>query len=135
MRKLIFVLSVFVLLFAACSDPAQIIQKEMNTGIDNLYKGRYSIAAKHFRKVLELDSTSSEAHHNLGLVFFNQQKYDQAMSEYNRAIHFDPKNGQAYKSRAQLWFIMGDRDKSCADYIKAEDLGVKNLSNYTRHCR
>jgi Tfp pilus assembly protein PilF len=135
MKKISLIVLLVFVGFSACTDPAQRIQKEMNTGIDNLYKGRYGEAAKHFRKVLEMDSASSEAHHNLGLVYFNQQKYDQAMSEYNRAIHFDPENGQAYKSRAQLWFILGDRDKSCADYIKAEDLGVKNLSNYTRHCR
>ncbi len=119
----------------SCEDPAVIIRKDLNAGIEELHNGRYTKAIHHFKDVLEIDSTQSEAHHYLGLVYDNQQKYSMAMEEYNKAIHFNSKYGEAYKSRAQLWFFMGDRDKSCADYIKAEDLGVKNLSNYTRHCR
>lgn len=130
-----------ILLFAmsliafSCQDPAESIRKNLNSGVNELYKGNYTQASQHFNEVLKLDSTNSEAHHNLGLVYNNQQKYDLAMIEYNQAIKFDPKNGEAYKSRAQLWFFYGDRDKSCEDYIKAEDLGVKNLRNFTQHCR
>lgn len=137
MRTLSFYAVFFSILFflLSCGDKQAEITKEMNAGIDLLYRGRYTEAKAHFNKVIELDSSSAEAHLNLGNVYFNQQKYDQAMEEYNRAIHFDPKYGEAYKSRAQLWFVLGERNKSCVDYLKAEKLGVKNLSNYTRHCR
>lgn len=126
---------VFSLVVYSCQDPAEKIRENMNTGIDELYKGNYTKSSQYFKEVLKIDSTNSEAHHNLGLVYNNQKKYELAMEEYSKAIQYNPKNGEAYKSRAQLWFFLGDRDKSCEDYVKAEDLGVKNLVNYTRHCR
>ena len=137
MRALSFFSTAFLILFfmSSCADKQAQITKEMNAGIDLLYRGQYTEAKTHFNKVIELDSTSAEAHLNLGNVYFNQQKYNRAMEEFNRAIHFNPRYGEAYKSRAQLWFLLGDRNKSCADYLMAEKLGVKNLSNYTRHCR
>jgi len=130
------ILSLLVLLvLVSCQDSAEKIRKDLNIGIEVLYQGKYTEASHYFKEVLEIDSTHAEAHHYLGLVYFNQQKFDKAMFEFNRAIHFDPKFGEAYKSRAQLWSRIDERDKACKDYLKAEELGVKNLTNYTSKCR
>jgi Tfp pilus assembly protein PilF len=133
--RYIIVFTLIILAFASCEDDAVIIRKELNAGVEVLYRGQYTQALHHFRKVLEIDSTQAEAHHYLGLVYFNQQKFDMAMYEFNRAILFDANFGEAYKSRAQLWSRIDKRNKACKDYLKAESLGVKNLSNYTSKCR
>jgi len=129
------IFALIILTFSSCEDDAVTIRKELNAGIEVLYQGRYTQAIRHFNKVLEVDSTQAEAHHYLGLVYFNQQKFDKALYEFTRAIYFDANLGEAYKSRAQLWSRIDERDKACKDYLKAESLGVKNLSNYTSKCR
>ena len=130
---------VFVLLLgfvvASCSDNQEEIRKGINLGKKELFKGDLTSAAKQFIHVLTIDSTQCEAHLYLGDVYFNQAKYDLSMKEYNAAIRHNPKFGEAYKSRAQLWFVLDNRTKSCKDYLKAEALGVKNLVNYTGHCK
>lgn len=133
-RRTLFI-GLLILIIASCTDPAMEIRQELNQGIKLSYIGKHTEAIQHYLKVLELDSTQAEAHLYLGRAYFNQAKYDQSMSEYNQAIHFDPKMGEAYRSRGLLWKVLDDHDKFCEDYIKAEDLGVKNLTNYTDKCR
>ena len=133
--RYLFIISLLAFIITACEDPAIEMRKELNDGIKELYIGNHTEAIIHFNNVIAIDSTQSEAHLYLGRAYFNQAKYPEAMSEYNAAIRLNSKYGQAYKSRAQLWFILDDRTKSCKDYVKAEDLGVKNLINYTQHCR
>jgi len=124
-----------LLVFSSCTDNKEKIRTELNQGIKKLYKGDWTRAIEKFNTVLEIDSTQCEAHLYLGRAYFNQGKQQLAMKEYNTAIRFNPKYGEAYRSRAQLWFALGDRTKSCKDYLKAEALGVKNLTNYTSHCK
>jgi tetratricopeptide (TPR) repeat protein len=133
--RITFFVAVLLMFAASCTDPAMEIREELNQGLKESYIGKHTEAIQHFKKVLELDSTQAEAHLYLGRSYFNQAKYDLSMVEYNKAIHFDPKMGEAFRSRALLWKVLGDQDKFCADYIKAEDLGVKNLTNYTSKCR
>ena len=132
--RITLLLSIISLMIISCNNPKEEIRKELNLGVKMLHRGQHTQAIQHLNLVIEMDSTQSEAHLYLGRAFFNQAKYPQSMLEYNAAIRFNEKYGEAYKSRAQLWFVLDNRSKSCEDYIKAEQLGVKNLDNYTRHC-
>ena len=134
-QKMFLFLGILSLFIASCTDPAMEIREELNHGLKESYIGKHTEAIQHYKRVLELDSTQAEAHLYLGRSYFNQAKYDLSMAEYNKAIHFDPKMGEAFRSRGLLWKVLGNQDKFCADYIKAEDLGVKNLTNYTSKCR
>jgi len=133
-KNLVWSFALALILFS-CTNPQEEIRTELKQGIKVLYIGKYSEAIAHFNKVIDLDSTNAEAHLYLGRAYYNQGKYDGAMLEFNKAIHFKPDFGEAYRSRGLLWKSFGDNDKFCADYIKAEDLGVKNLDNYTSKCR
>ena len=137
MRKNRAWLGLMVLLFilSSCVNREKEIRKELKLGIKLMYIGRQTEAIEHFENVIEMDSTEVEAYLNLGRTYYNQGKYDLAMKQFNRCIHFKPDYGEAYRSRGLLWKALGDHDKFCADYIKAEDLGVKNLTNYTSKCR
>ncbi|MCK5856764.1 MAG: tetratricopeptide repeat protein [Bacteroidales bacterium] len=132
-RVLVIMMLVFVLV--SCTNSHEKMRKELNYGIKELYKGDLTHAIQRFNIVIDMDSTNCEAHLYLGRAYFNQAKYDNAMKEYDAAIRHNPKYGEAFRSRAQLWFVFDNRLKSCEDYLKAESLGVKNLDNYTRHCK
>lgn len=131
----LFLIFISTLILSSCVDNKEEIRRELNQGVEKLYKGDLTHAIEKFNNVLDIDSTQCEAHLYLGRAYFNQRKYDLAMHEFNAAIRLNPKYGEAYRSRAQLWFLQGERTKSCKDYLKAESLGVKNLTNYTSHCK
>ncbi|RUA28878.1 MAG: hypothetical protein DSY76_03925 [Bacteroidetes bacterium] len=133
--KVLIVVMVSAFTLSSCTDNKAKIRSELNLGIKNLYKGDWTHAIEKFNSVIAMDSTQCEAHLYLGRAYFNQGKQDLAMQQYNTAIRLNPKYGEAYRSRAQLWFSLGNRTKSCKDYLKAEALGVKNLTNYTSHCK
>ena len=136
MRNIIILIGILSsLMFSSCVNKEEEINKEIKQGVKVLYIGKHTEAIAHFERALELDSTKAEAYLYLSRAYSNQGKYDKAMHEVNRAIHFNPKYGEAYRSRGLLWKTLGDNDKFCKDYIKAEDLGVKNLTNYTSKCR
>ena len=134
MRNLLIII-LLVFLAASCTDNQETIRKEINTGVKELYKGDLTSAIQRFSSVIEMDSTNCEAHLYLGRAYFNQGKNELAMKEYNTAIRHNSKYGEAFRSRAQLWFVLGDRPNSCRDYLRAKKFGVKNLENYTGHCK
>ena len=128
-------LAIIIFGLNSCTNKKEKIRQELNLGIKASYSGKNDIAKAHFRKVIQWDEDNAEAYLYLGRVSMNQQKYPIAMDYLNKAILLNPKYGEAYRSRAQLFFILGDRDASCQDYLAAEENGVKNLYNYTKHCR
>jgi len=133
--KLLLISLLFSLFLSSCVNKKEEVNKEIKQGVKVLYIGNFSEAIKHFERALELDSTNAEAYLYLSRTYSNQRKYDKAMAAINQAIHYNPNYGEAYRSRGLLWKALGDNDNFCKDYIKAEDLGVKNLNNYTSKCR
>jgi tetratricopeptide (TPR) repeat protein len=55
-------------------------------GITNLQMGKLDEAKRGFKDALKADKTFSEAHNNLGVLYYMQKKYGDAVKEYEKAI-------------------------------------------------
>jgi tetratricopeptide (TPR) repeat protein len=136
MRFTIWIFGILIVsLLSSCVDREQKIRENLNQGISLLHKNMHTEALAHFDAVLELDSTNAEAYLQISNVYYAKKKYRKAIAFLDKSTTFNPSYGQAYKSKAQIYFYLGDRDAACANYLKAEELGVKNLHNYTKHCK
>ncbi len=124
-----------LLVFVSCSNRADDIRREINLGIKANYSNKHDVAIEHFEKVLSWEENNQEAYLNLARVYINMRDYDKSMEYLDKTIDIAPEYGEAYRSRAQLYSILGDRNAACKDYLKAEEFGVKNLHNYTKHCK
>lgn len=120
----------------SCVSDSEKIRKELNAGIKANYASDYSKALGHFNNVLDIDDKNAEAYYHIANVYFGKRNYDESMNYANKAIEVNIKYGQAYKLRAEIYKkIYKDLDKACENYFLAEQYGVKNLYNYTRHCK
>jgi len=69
----------------------------------------YPPANELAQKALQLDSLSSDAYSNIGMVdLFYNFDFAGAKRNYQRAIELAPKNLDCYKALAELYFFMGE---------------------------
>ena len=55
-------------------------------------------ALAHFRKAVEIDSASAEAHNNLGVFLAREGELDAAVASFRRAVELDPADAQARRN-------------------------------------
>lgn len=67
--------------------------------------GEYARATEEFRRALERDPHSAEAHNGLGLALYWQYKYDEAVDSYNNALRA---TNAPRETRADTYFQRGD---------------------------
>ncbi|MBO4621321.1 MAG: tetratricopeptide repeat protein [Paludibacteraceae bacterium] len=87
-------------------------------------KEQYTEAEIDYRKGLDKNNNSFEAHFNLGDALFKQQKYPEAAEEYQKAgALLQPKNGKYSESDkkklAQAWHNLGNAMYAQQHYDKA----------------
>ena len=87
-------------------------------------KEQYTEAEIDYRKGLDKNNNSFEAHFNLGDALFKQQKYPEAAEEYQKAgALLQPKNGKYSESDkkklAQAWHNLGNAMYAQQQYDKA----------------
>lgn len=87
-------------------------------------KEQYTDAEIDYRKGLDKNNNSFEAHFNLGDALFKQQKYPEAAEEYQKAgALLQPKNGKYSESDkkklAQAWHNLGNAMYAQQQYDKA----------------
>ncbi|MBP5290421.1 MAG: tetratricopeptide repeat protein [Paludibacteraceae bacterium] len=87
-------------------------------------KEQYTDAEIDYRKGLDKNNNSFEAHFNLGDALFRQQKYPEAAEEYQKAgALLQPKNGKYSESDkkklAQAWHNLGNAMYAQQQYDKA----------------
>jgi tetratricopeptide (TPR) repeat protein len=78
--------------------PAQEVKK----GNEFFEKGKYQDAELHYRKAIQKDANSGEAHYRLGLVDLKLGRGPNAYAELNRAVQLSPGNQDAKKELAEI---------------------------------
>ena len=53
-------------------------------------RGDFATAAQAFRKVVEQEPESSEAHHNLGVAYYKEGRFEEAKAALRRAAKLNP---------------------------------------------
>ena len=121
MRKIVFSLLALAL---ALPMMAQQESSSVRKGNKEYNKEKYAEAEVQYRKGLEKNADSFEAHFNLGDALFRQEKYAEALSEWQRAAQLiQPEDGKYSegdkKKLAQVYHNMGNALYAQEDYGKA----------------
>ncbi|MGB7344302.1 MAG: tetratricopeptide repeat protein [Pirellulaceae bacterium] len=65
-------------------------QTAFRLGLKHYHSQRFDLAAKAFRKAIELDGANGRAHNNLGLIYFDQHRLASAASHFDSAAALLP---------------------------------------------
>ncbi len=73
-------------------------------------------AIQDYTKIVELDSTYTNAHFNLGIIRYELRVIDLAMLDFSRAIKINPKYAEAYYMRGLCEESKSMHDAAIADF-------------------
>lgn len=94
MQKSLFTLFVLCLLWVsipAWSEPSVPQAKQYFSRAKEAYQVNDPKLAQYwFQRAAQADPTYTEAHYNLGAIYFNQGNYTQALASFNNALKADP---------------------------------------------
>lgn len=129
MKKLIYIAFMALLAVPAM---AQKESHDVRQGNREYNKDKFSEAEVLYRKGLEKNQNSFEAHFNLGDALFRQDKYPEAIGEWQRAAQqIQPKDGKYSESDrkklAQAFHNIGNALYAQQDYGKAVEAYKQSL--------
>src|ERR1039458_8800452 len=75
---------------AALQEQHQDVRKAFDEAEQALVSGNYSVAARGFLKIIELDPNSAPAYNNLGLAYKHMRQTDDAINAFETAKRLDP---------------------------------------------
>ncbi|HZS56194.1 MAG TPA: tetratricopeptide repeat protein [Bryobacteraceae bacterium] len=98
-------------------------------GLANFYLGEIA-RAEHdnktaefqYRRTLECDPSSAEAHLRLGTVLGDQKHYTEAITELKQAIRLQPNESSAHYHLAEAYSQMGRKADAEAEYNKVRQI-------------
>lgn len=96
-------------------------------GIQHFQREEYAQAEEQFRAALKLNSRSSWAWYNLGLLFMEQRNWQRAIDAFSETLNgdLDPSwlEVWSYIYRGNAYDANGQRDRAVAEYNKAKENG------------
>jgi len=84
----------FIIIFFPLGLSAQSLRGSVNDGVDFYKQKKYADAEIKFKKGLDAEPNSFEAHFNLGDAYYKQNMYEQALTVYNTALSEAKDNNQ-----------------------------------------
>jgi len=119
------------------SDPQE-PKKVSKSPLDGLFKagmelfavGRYSEAAAHFEKALQLNRHHTESLKYLGLALFYQGKYKSAVEQFRQVLSAQPDNEEALMHCGSACLATGQYDEAERYYRKTVSVNPKNVKGY-----
>ena len=127
----------FILICISSLTFAQKEAPDVRRGNRDYHKDRYEEAEVDYRRALEKNNKSYEAHYNLGDALFRQNKYPEAAEEYVKASQFidakkdKQKAAQTYHNLGNSLFAQQQYDKAIAAY--QQSLRANPKDNDTRY--
>jgi len=96
-------------------------------GIQNFQREEYAEAEEQFRSALKLNSRSSWAWYNLGLLYLEQRNWQKARDAFTETLSGDLEPSWlevwSYIKRGNAWDAEENRDRAVAEYNKAKESG------------
>ena len=128
MKKIINILCLsFLLLTAASPLYAQKESGKVFRGNKEYEKQDYTAAEVEYRRGIEANKESFEAHYNLGNALFRQEKYPEAQAEFEKVASLLPKEEKA--NRAATFHNIGNAFFAQEQYEKAIEAYKEALRN------
>lgn len=96
-------------------------------GIEHMNREEYSDAEDQFKAALRLNSRSSWAWYNYGLMYMQQRNWNQAVDKFTQALAGDLEPGWlevwSLLNRGMAYDAQNQRDRAVAEYKKVQDAG------------
>lgn len=96
-------------------------------GLQHFQREEYAEAEEQFRSALKLNSRSSWAWYNLGLLYMEQRNWQKARDSFTEALGGDLEPSWvevwSYIKRGNAWDAEDNRDRAVAEYNKAKENG------------
>ena len=129
MKKIINILYLSSLLLTMVASPlyAQKESGKVFRGNKEYEKQDYTAAEVEYRRGIEANKESFEAHYNLGNALFRQEKYPEAQAEFEKAASLLPKEDKA--NRAATFHNIGNAFFAQEQYEKAIEAYKEALRN------
>ena len=129
MKKLINILCLSFMLLTLVASPlyAQKESGKVFRGNKAYEKQDYTTAEVEYRRGIEANKESFEAHYNLGNALFRQEKYPEAQAEFEKAASLLPKEDKA--NRAATFHNIGNAFFAQEQYEKAIEAYKEALRN------
>lgn len=129
MKKIINILCLSSLLMTMVASPlyAQKESGKVFRGNKEYEKQDYTAAEVEYRRGIEANKESFEAHYNLGNALFRQEKYPEAQAAFEKAASLLPKEDKA--NRAATFHNLGNAFFAQEQYEKAIEAYKEALRN------
>ena len=106
-----------------------VITSGVYVGLGNHFfkQGNFGLAAKLFEKAVAVSGgNNAAAHHNLGIVYYEEGNSGKAEEEFRNAIEANQDYAKAYNSLAILLFGKGRFSEAAAYFRKVVELSPEN---------
>ena len=97
-----------------------------NLGIAMQEVGETSEAWRFYARALQLDHNWAPAHHNRGVLFYNQKDFEDADRAFTSALHSEPNNPMLWFHRGACRFELEMYGEALADLGLAGRLGYRS---------
>ena len=92
-------------------------------------------ALADYNAAIKLNSRSSEAYSNRGVVQLDEGDLDRALSDYNVAIRLNPRSPEIHNNRGAARFLKRDLDGAIRDHTEAINLNSSICRSVRRSWR
>ncbi|HOC52569.1 MAG TPA: tetratricopeptide repeat protein [Caldisericia bacterium] len=86
---------------------------------DKSYINTFEESEDKYKKAIELNPKDAEAHNNLGVLYYNQNKFKEAEYEYKKAIELNPNHAGAHNNLGGLYYTQKKFKEAEYEFKKA----------------
>ena len=110
------------------------VEKALRDGNAFEENGQYTQAMAEYNHALELDSQSTDAYYNRGLLYQKQGNSKAAFADFNKIIAMNPNYSEPYYGCGQIYDGQGQTDMAIVEYTKAIENNVNYGLAYYKRC-
>lgn len=125
MKRLLFALTISLLLVTGCGLGVSKYDDTVLDGISHLNTGKPEKALGDFNRAIKIDPNRADGYLGRANTLNTMGQYNDALEDYARALEIDPKLANAYINRASAYSHLGEYKKAIADYEKGLELDPK----------
>ena len=91
-------------------------------GEEYIKQGKYDIAVKQLKKIIEIDSEFSPVHISLAKAWFAMNKLDPALSEIKKYNELEPESEEGLELAGKIYIAKGDEEQGLTEWKKSMNL-------------
>ena len=88
-------------------------------GGEYIKQGKYDIAVKQLKKIIEIDSEFSPVHLSLAQAWFAMNKLDPALSEIKKYNELEPESEEGFELAGKIYIAKGDEEEGLKEWQKS----------------